>query len=116
MDTWKRVGYIETRRSKMGEGKARRRYDRAFKEGAVRLIVEGGQTVAGTARDLGISENMLGRWKKEYLEDRKQAFPGQGHMKPGDAELYQLRRRVADLEQEREILKKALAIFSRHPK
>ena len=100
----------------MGEGKRRRRYDQAFKEGAVRLIVEGGQTLAGTARDLGISENMLGRWKKEYLEDREHAFPGKGRMKPDNAEVYQLRRRVADLEQEREILKKALAIFSKHPK
>jgi transposase len=110
------VDYIETRRSRMGDGKTRRRYDREFKEGAVRLIIEGGQTIAGTAKDLGITENMLGRWKKEYLEDREHAFPGKGHMKPEDAEFYQLKRRVADLEQEREILKKALAIFSRHPK
>jgi transposase len=100
----------------MSEGKTRRRYDRAFKEGAVRLVVEGGQTLAGTAKDLGISENMLQRWKKEYVEDREHAFPGKGRMKPEDAEVYQLKRRVADLEQEREILKKALAIFSKHPK
>jgi len=100
----------------MNEGKTRRRYDRAFKEGAVRLVIEGGQMMVRTARDLGITENMLQRWKKEYLEDREHAFPGQGRMKPEDAELFQLKRRVADLEQEREILKKALAIFSRHPK
>jgi transposase len=100
----------------MGEKKRRRRYDREFKEGAVRLVIEGGQTVAGTAKDLGITENMLGRWKKEYLEDREQAFPGKGHMKPEDAEFQQLRRRVVELEEEREILKKALAIFSKHPK
>lgn len=43
----------------MGEGKPRRRYDREFKEGAVRLVIENGQTLAGTARDLGITENML---------------------------------------------------------
>ena len=100
----------------MEEKKRRRRYDREFKEGAVRLVIEGGQTLAGTAKDLGITENMLGRWKKEYLEDREQAFPGKGHLKPEDTELHQLRRRVAELEEEREILKKALAIFSKHPK
>jgi len=100
----------------MGEGKPRRQYDRAFKEGAVRLVIEGGQSVISTARDLGITENMLGRWKKEYLEDQEHAFPGKGRMKPEDEELFQLRRRVVELEQEREILKKALAIFSRHPK
>ena len=43
----------------MSEGKTRRRYDRAFKEGAVRLVIENGQTIAGTARDLGITENCL---------------------------------------------------------
>ena len=100
----------------MSEGKTRRRYDRAFKEGAVRLVIENGQSLAGTARDLGITENMLSRWKKEYLEDREQAFPGKGRMKPEELELHQLKKRIADLEQEREILKKALAIFFKHPK
>ena len=100
----------------MSEGKVRRKYDREFKEGAVRLVIENGKTLAGTARDLGITENMLSRWKKEYLEDREHAFPGKGRMKPEDLELHQLKKRIADLEQEREILKKALAIFSKHPK
>ena len=100
----------------MSERKTRRRYDRGFKEGAARMVIENGQTIAGTARDLGITENMLTRWKKEYLEDQANAFPGQGRMKPEEAEIHHLKRRVADLEQEREILKKALAIFSRHPK
>ena len=83
----------------MGERKTRRRYDRAFKEGAVRQVTEGGQTLTGTARDLGITENMLGRWKKQYLEDQEHAFPGKGRMKPEAAELFQLKKRVADLEQ-----------------
>jgi transposase len=100
----------------MSERKTRRRYDRAFKEGAVKLIIESGQTLAGTARDLGLTENMLMRWKKEYLEDQEYSFPGRGRMKPEEAEIHHLKRRVADLEQEREILKKALAIFSKHPK
>jgi transposase len=110
------MDYILERRSRMSEGKTRRTYDRAFKEGAVKLVVDGGQTLAGTARDLGITENMLSRWRKQYQEDREHAFPGKGRMKPEDAELHELRKRVAELEQEREILKKALAIFSKHPK
>jgi transposase len=100
----------------MSEGKTRRRYDREFKEGAVRLVLDGGQTLAGTAKDLGITENMLQRWRQEYLEGREHAFPGTGRMKPQDAEVYNLKKRVTELEQEREILKKALAIFSKHPK
>src|SRR4030042_438178 len=83
MDTSKRMEYIPTRRDQMSEGKVRRRYDRAFKEGAVRLVVEEGQTLAGTARDLGITETMLTRWRKEYLADQGQAFPGKGRVKPG---------------------------------
>jgi hypothetical protein len=45
------------------------------------------------ARDLGITENMLQWWRKEYLENEVQAFPGKGRRKPEDAELHQLRRR-----------------------
>jgi transposase len=106
LDTTKKTDYIRTGRCEMSEGKTRRRYDRAFKEGAVRLVIENGQMVAVTARDLGITENMLQRWKKEYLEDREHAFPGKGRMEPEDADLHQLKRRIADLEEEREILKK----------
>jgi transposase len=116
MDTSKRMDYIPTRRDGMSEEKTRRRYDRGFKEGAVRLVVEEGQTLAGTARDLGITENMLSRWRKEYLADQGHAFPGKGRMKPDEEEIRQLKRRVTDLEQERDILKKALVIFSKHPK
>jgi len=92
----------------------RRKYDRDFKEGAVRLVIDGGKPVRDLARDLGINENMLYRWKSEYLKDREDAFPGQGRLKPQDEEIWKLRRRVEDLEEEREILKKALAIFSKH--
>ena len=100
----------------MGEPKGRRRYDRDFKEGAVRLVLNGGRSVRSVARDLGIHENMLHRWKAEYLGDREHAFPGKGHMKPHEEELMRLRKKLADVEEEREILKKALAIFSKHRK
>jgi transposase len=65
---------------------------------------------------LGVHENVLRRWKQEYLQDREHAFPGKGHLRPHEEGILRLKRRIADLEQEREILKKALAIFSRHPK
>ncbi len=100
----------------MEETKGRRKYDREFKEDAVRLIVDGGRSVREVARDLGIHENMLCRWKKEYLQDTEHSFPGKGHMKPHEEELFKLKRKVADLEEDRAILKKALAIFSKRPK
>jgi transposase len=100
----------------MGETRGRRKYDREFKEDAIRLIVDGGRPVREVARDLGIHENMLSRWKKEYLQDKEHSFPGKGHMKPHEEELFKLKRRIADLEEDRAILKKALAIFSKRPK
>jgi transposase len=54
----------------MGEERGRRKYDREFKEGAVRLILDSSRTVRGVARNLGIHEGILHRWEKEYLEDR----------------------------------------------
>ena len=100
----------------MGETKGRRKYDREFKEDAIRLIVDGGRPVREVARDLGIHENMLSRWKKEYVQDKEHSFPGKGHMKPHEEEIFKLKRKIADLEEDRAILKKALAIFSKRPK
>ena len=100
----------------MEETRGRRKFDREFKEDAIRLIVDGGRTVRDVARDLGIHENMLHRWKQEYLQDTEHSFPGKGHMKPHEEELFKLKRRIADLEEDRAILKKALAIFSKRPK
>jgi len=100
----------------MEGSRGRRKYDREFKEGSVRLVIDGGHSVRVVARDLGIHENMLHRWKQEYLQDQKHAFPGKGYMKPHEEELLKLKRKIVDLEEEREILKKTLAIFSNHPK
>jgi len=100
----------------MGEARKRRKYDKEFKEGAVRLVLDGDRSVREVAKDLGIHENMLHKWRQQYMEDKEQAFPGKGHMKPQEEELWKLKRRITDLEEERAILKKALAIFSKHPK
>ena len=100
----------------MEETRGRRKFDREFKEDAIRLIIDGGRSVREVARDLGIHENMLSRWKKEYLQDKEHSFPGKGHMKPHEEELFKLKRKIADLEEDRAILKKALAIFSKRPK
>jgi transposase len=89
-----------------------RQYDRAFKEEAVRLAVEGGRPVAAVARELGINENMLHRWKKQLTERGDDAFVGTGNLTPEQAELHRLRRELADVAEERDILKKAIAVFS----
>lgn len=94
----------------------RRSYSREFKQEAVELVLEGGISVAQAARDLGVPESALWRWKKQYEDDPEQAFPGKGHLKPQDEELHRLRRELARVRQERDILKKAVGIFSRMPK
>ena len=96
--------------------RTRRKYDREFKIEAVKLITDRGTPIAEAARNLGIHENLLRTWKKKYEEDTADSFPGKGHLKPQDEQLRRLRKKLADVEEERDILKKALAIFSKAPK
>ena len=91
----------------------RRKYDREFKLEAVRLSYERGRSVSRVARNLGISANVLHRWRGQLADSGEGAFPGKGHMTPEQEELRRLRRELADVTEERDILKKALAVFSR---
>lgn len=94
----------------------RRQFDSEFKREAVRLSYEAGRTMASVARDLGISETNLWRWRKKLAESGESAFPGTGHVSAEEEELRRLRRELTDVTEERDILKKALAVFSRRPK
>ena len=91
----------------------RRRFDRAFKLEAVKLVRERGVSAAQAARDLDVHENVLRKWVKEFAADPQHAFPGHGRMKPEQLEIDKLRREVAKLKAERDILKKAAAYFAR---
>ena len=91
----------------------RRSWSREFKLEAVRLVRERGVSVAQASRDLDLHENMLRKWVKDFGSDPVQAFPGQGQMKPEQAEIERLRREVAKLKAERDILKKAAAYFAK---
>ncbi len=93
-------------------GKKRRQYTKEFKVEAVRLVLEEGRPISDVARELGIGENLLRRWKKKYEEGKIEPFPGKGRLSPEDDELRQLRRENKRLRMERDILKKAVAIFS----
>ena len=92
-----------------------RQYDKEFKIEAVRLASEAGNTQAGIERDLGISQGIISRWKNQLLNDGKHAFPGKGRLKPEDEKMRLLRRENERLRRERDILKKAVAIFSEDP-
>jgi len=91
----------------------RRRFSREFKVEAVRLVRERGISVAQAGRDLDVHENVLRKWVKEFGSNPVQAFPGHGQIKPEQLEIERLRREVAKLKAERDILKKAAAFFAR---
>ena len=84
-----------------------------FKIEAVRLVRERGVSVAQASRDIAVHENVVRKWVREFGTDPKQAFPGHGQMKPEQLEIDRLRREVAKLKAERDILKKAAAYFAR---
>ena len=94
----------------------RTKYDREYKEQALRLSGMPGKTVAQVAKELGISGVMMYRWRREADMGRSKgrAFPGQGRSR--DEELARLRRQLRQAELERDILKKAATYFAQHTK
>jgi transposase len=87
-----------------------------FKQEAVRLLETSGKSGIMIAKDLGISDTILYRWRKELRATGGAAFPGKGHQTELEEEVRRLRREVATLRQERDILKKAAAIFLHSPR
>ena len=91
----------------------RRRFSREFKIEAIKLVRERGVTVAQAARDLDLHVNVLRKWVRAHEADPPHAFPGEGQQKPEQAGVTRLRREVAKLRMERDILKKAAAYFAK---
>jgi len=76
-------------------------------------MLEGGKrSVLEVSRDLGVRPDILRKWRNLIEEDGNSAFPGSGGIRVGDEELIRLRRENRRLREERDILKKAVAIFS----
>lgn len=96
--------------------RARRTYTTEFKLDALRLLETSGKSATQIERDLGIGDGCLRHWKKKLLEDGENAFPGHGRMTPEQEQIRRLKRRLETAEQERDILKKAIAIFSQAKK
>ena len=93
--------------------KTQRTFTREFKVEAVKLFQSSKKPLSQIARDLGIADSTLHHWCKQYGEQGEQAFPGSGHQIPEAEEIRHLKRENELLRQERDILKKALGIFSR---
>jgi transposase len=96
----------------------RRKYDSDFKRNAVQLTEEPGRTVAEVAEKLGIGKDLIYRWRREQRVHKRLAFPGNGReaLTIQQQKIRELEKKLKDTEMERDILKKAMAIFSRAPK
>jgi len=97
----------------------RRKYDRDFKRNAVLLCTEPDRTVAEVAENLGIAKDVLYRWRREYhLANGKPVFPGNGveALTEEEKRIRELEKELRETQMERDILKKAMAIFSKAPK
>lgn len=91
------------------------KYSNEFKEEAVKRVL-GGVPVSQVARELGINVNSLYTWKTRYQKHPEQPFVGSGKLRDEDAELRRMQKRIKDLEQENEFLKKASAFFAKNLK
>lgn len=93
----------------------RRQYTEEFKTEAIRLVREGHRPVAQTARELGISANILYRWLGEARQAQTQGTTRQA-LKAEREELVRLRREVDTVKKERDFLRRAAAYFARERK
>jgi len=93
----------------------KRKYDTEFKREAVRLVVEEGLGVREVERNLGITHGVLKGWVQKHRDHEDAAFAGSVVPESPEAELKQLRKENEQLRRERDILKKAVAIFSTDP-
>ena len=96
----------------------RRQYDPEFKRNAVLLTEEPDRSVRDVAENLGIAVDLLYQWRRQFRDKGKIAFPGQGNLAltPDQKRIRELEKKLKDTEMEREILKKAMAIFSKTSK
>ncbi len=94
----------------------RKKFDKDFKQEAVNLVLQQKRPVAAVAREIGIHDNTLRKWIALFEDHQEHAFPGSGNLRPEDEENRRLMKKIADLEEENVILKKATAIFAKHQK
>ena len=90
----------------------KRTYPAEFKHEAVRLWDTSGKSAMAIERELGITPGLLNKWKRKLKDEGEAAFPGRGNLTAEQEKIRQLERKLAIAEQERDILKKAVAIFS----
>jgi transposase len=96
--------------------KAIKKYDKAFKEQVAARVISGEISASKLDKELDVHYTTVKGWVKDYKADGANAFPGSGKLKTEDDELRKLRRDLADINEENEILKKAAAYFAKNQK
>ena len=96
--------------------KERKTYSKEFKLEALELARRADKSDSQVERGLGLSRGCLYNWRKKLEQDGAEAFPGKGNLKETAETIGQLKRELAIAQQERDVLKKALAIFTPSPR
>jgi transposase len=91
----------------------RKQFTTEFKREAVQLLDSGSRPASELARELGIRRNQLYKWQREFQARGTGAFPGSGARKERTTEITRLKRELARVTEERDILKKAAAYFAK---
>ena len=94
-------------------GEKYRHFSREFKRDAVLLVTEKGMPVGKVARELDIHPNLLHLWRRRFLAKGDKAFVGKGCVRLEEAGIKRLQKELEKVKEERDILKKALAVFSK---
>ena len=97
----------------MNVPRSRRKFTQEFKDDAVSLVIDQGYSCAEVGRRLGVSENNVNRWVRQYRDNKESASSDGLTREQLEAELKRLRKENKRLEMEREILKKAAAFFAK---
>ncbi len=93
------------------KGRPQKTFTKEFKQQAVKLSNQGDVAITQVAKELGIGISTLIRWRSEDRDGAVDTFPGKGHQTPEQEELTRLRRELARVKQQRDILKKAITFF-----
>jgi transposase len=92
----------------------RRKFSKEFKEETVKLANQSGVTLKQLGAELGLSPNMISRWRRELSQSGTVAFKGKGHAR--DEEMARLKRELARVKKERDFLKDAAVFFAKESK
>ena len=91
-------------------------YSEEFKREAVRLVIQGNRIIREVEDELGVSFHALKYWKSKYRKEEESDLISKGYKMTPEEEIRILKKEIADVTEERDILKKAIAVFSKKPK